>query len=95
MGGTGGKIGLKEGKGPISLSLEGEILQFVSETLEHGPLHLPGDRFAPLIPKIGNNIEKTVFSDQFRTVPSTSRLSLSKIMGQVCYFITPPYQFWC
>ena len=35
VGGTGGKIGLKWGKTPISFGLETESLQFVPETLEH------------------------------------------------------------
>ena len=71
------------------------ILQFVPEILEHPPLHFSDDQFAPLISKISNKIEKTVFLHQFRTAPSTFRLSLLNIMGQVCYFITPPYQFCC
>ena len=95
MGGTGEKIGLKEEKDPISLGLEGEILQFVPDTLEHPPLHFYDDQFSPLIPKIGNKIEKKgVFLDQFRTVHSTFRLFLPEIMVPV-YFITLPYQFWC
>ena len=88
MGGTGGKIGLKREKDPISMGLEGEFLQFVPETLEY-PFD---DQFAPLIPKIGNKIEKkTVFLDQFYTVLYTSSLSLPKIMGRVSYFIIPLY----
>ena len=74
--------GLKRGNSPI-----------YPETIEHLPLHFSDNQFAPFIPKIGNKIEKTVFLDQFRTVPSNFRLSLPKIMGQVCYLITPPYQF--
>ena len=38
LGGTGGEIGLKGEKDPISLGLQGEILQFVPETLEHPTL---------------------------------------------------------
>ena len=95
LGGTGGKIGPKGEIDPISLGLEEEILQFLSETIEH-PLHFSDDQFAPLNPKISNKIKtKPVFLDQFCTVPSTFRLSLPKIIGQVCYFITPPYQFCC
>ena len=71
------------------------ILQFVPETLEHPPLSFSDDQFAPLIPKVSYKIEKTVLLDQFHTVPSTFRLSLPKIMDQVCYFITPLYQFCC
>ena len=78
------------------MGLEGEILQFVPETLEHPSLHFSDDQIAPLIPKIGKKKNlKTVFLYQFRTVPSIFGLSLPKIMGQVCYFIRPPYQFWC
>ena len=80
----------KRRKDPISLVLEEDILQFVNETLQHSPLHFSDDQLAPLIPKIGNKIEKkVVFLDLFHTVPSIYRLSLLKIMGQVCYFITP------
>ena len=33
--------------------------------------------------KLATKLKNTVFLDQFRTVPSTFRLSLPKIMGQV------------
>ena len=82
-------------KDPISLGLEGEFHQFVPEALEHPPLHFSDDQFPPIIPKIGNKILKTVFLDQFHTVPSTFSVSFPKIMGQVRYFIIPPYQNWC
>ena len=42
------------------MGLEGQFLQFVPETLEHPSLHFSDDHIAPLIPKIGNKIEKTV-----------------------------------
>ena len=79
-------------KDPISLDLEAEFLQFVPETLKIPPVYFFDDQFAPLIPKIGNKIEKTVFLNQFQTVPSTFSLSLPKILGQVRYCIIPPYQ---
>ena len=67
------------------------ILQFVPKTLEHHPLHFSDDQFAPLIPKISNKIEKkNVLSDQFRTVPSTFRLSLPKIMGKCVILLHLP-----
>ena len=50
-------------KGPISMGLERQFLQFVPETLEQTPLHFSDDQIAPLIPKIGNKIEKTVLLD--------------------------------
>ena len=68
-------------KGPISLGFEGQFLQFVPETLEQPALHFSDDQIAPLIPKIGNKIEKTVLLDQFHTGPSTFSLSLPKVMG--------------
>ena len=80
----GGKIGLKWEEDPISLGSEGKFLQFVPETSEHPLyiLHFSDDQIAPLIPKIGNKIEKkTALSDQFHTVPSTFSLSLPKFMG--------------
>ena len=86
----------KKRKGPNFPGLRRRTLQFVSETLEQPPLQFSDNQFAPFIPKIGNKIEiNPVFLDQFRTVSSTFRLSLPKIIGQVCYFITPRYQFWC
>ena len=39
--------------------------------------------------------KKPVLLDQFRTVPFTFSISFPKIMGQVRYFIIPPYQIWC
>ena len=59
FGKEGWKKGLKREKDPISQGLEGEYLQ--SATLKHPLLHFFDDQFAPLIPKIGNKIEKTVF----------------------------------
>ena len=53
-------------------------------------LHFSDHQFASLTTKIREKIEKTVFIDQFQTVSG-----LPTIMGQVCSFITPPYQFWC
>ena len=58
--GMGGKIE----KDPIALGFEGEFLQFVPETLEH-PFTFSDDQFAPLIPKIGNIIEK---NSTFRSI---------------------------
>ena len=58
------------GKGPISLGLDGQFLQFVPETLEHSSLHFSDDQIAPLIPKVGNEIEKTVYS--FRSISNRS-----------------------
>ena len=89
----GWKNRAKRRKMPNFPKLRRGILQFVPETLEHTHLHFSDDQFAPIIPKVSNKIEKktTVFSDQFRTVPSTFRLSLPKIMGQVCYFMTPSH----
>ena len=57
-------------KGPISLGLEGQFFQFVPETLEHPPLHFSDDQISPLIPKIGNNIEKLYFWINFTPVPT-------------------------
>ena len=37
--------------------------------------------------KLAPNLKKKIFVDQFHTVPSTFRLSLTKIMGQVCFFL--------
>ena len=84
----------KRRKYPISLGLEGEILQFVSETLEQPPLHFSDDQFAPLIPKISNKIEKkqTVFLDQFRTVPFTFRLS-PKLWAKFVILLHLPMSF--
>ena len=53
------------------MGLEGQFVQFVPETSEHPPLHFSDDQIAPLIPKIGNKIEKTVLLDQFHTDLST------------------------
>ena len=89
----GAKIGLKGEKYPIAWDVEGEFLQFVPETLEKPPLHFSDDQFAPLIQNLATKLKKTIFVDQFHTVPSTFRLSLPKIMGQVCYFVTHPHQF--
>ena len=74
-------MGLKWEKGPISLRLEGQFLQFVPETLEQPPLHFSDDQTAPPISKIGNKIEKTVLLDQFHTGPSTFGLFLPKSMS--------------
>ena len=79
----------------LSLGLEGKILLFVPETLEH-PLYTFLMTYVLLFSqKLTTTLKKLHFSYQFCTVPSTFRLPLPKIMGQVCYFITPPYQFWC
>ena len=87
---TGGKIGPKGEKDPISLGLEGEILQFVPETLEHPYYTFLMTNLFLLSQKMATKLKKTVFLDQFHTVPSIFSLSLPKIMGQVCYFIRPP-----
>ena len=57
--------------------------------------HFSDDQIAPLIPKIGNKIEKIVLLDQFHTGPSTFSLSLRKVMDLVHYFIISPCQTWC
>ena len=85
----------KRRKRPNFTGLRRRNYQFVPEILENLPLHFSDDQFAHFIPKISNKIEKNCILDQFRTVPSTFRLSLPKIMDQVCYFIRPPYQFCC
>ena len=81
MGGTGEKIGLKREKDIISLGLEKNFFKFVPETLEHLLLYFSDDQFASLIPKIDNEIKKTLLLDQFHTVPYTFSLSLPKIMS--------------
>ena len=59
-------------KDPISLGLEGEFLQFVPEALEH-PLYTFMMTKLPLLSqKLATKLKKTVFLDQFHTVPSTS-----------------------
>ena len=73
-------MGLKWKPSKINLGIKGQFLQFVPETLEH-PLHFSDDQIAPVIPKIGNKIEKTVLLDQFHTCLSTFNYSLPKVMG--------------
>ena len=69
--------GQKREKCPLSLSLKGiKTLPF-------------DDRFAPLIAKISRIVEKTVFVDQFKSVPFTSSRSLPTTIGQFRYVIAP------
>ena len=63
------------------MGLEGEILQFVPETLEHPLYTFLMISLLLLSQKLATNLKKTVFLDQFCTVPSTFRLSLPKMMG--------------
>ena len=91
----GGKIGLKWERDPISLGLEVEFLQFLPETLEHPLYTFLMTNLLLLSQKLATKLKKTVFLNQFHTVLSTFSLSLPKIMGQVRYFIIPPYQTWC
>ena len=85
----GGKIRLKGEKGPISLDLEGKILQVVLETLEH----FYDEQFTPLVPKIGDKIQITVVLDQFHTVSSTFRLSLPKLWAKFVILLHFPVSF--
>ena len=87
------KIGLKREKDPISLGIEGGISPVCSLNIRTSPVHFSNDQFAPLVPKIGNISEKkNCILDQFHTVLSTFSLSLPNVLGQVRYFIIPPYQ---
>ena len=56
-----GKIELKREKFPLSLGLEGQFFQFVTDTLGRSPLHFSDDQFCFSNRKIWLNIEKTVF----------------------------------
>ena len=85
----------KRRKYPISLGLEGQILQFVPGTLEHPLFTFLMTNLLLLSQKLATKLKKKnpVFLDQFRTVPSTFRLSLPKLWTKCVILFHLPISF--
>ena len=64
------------------------ILQFVPETLEHPLYTFLMTNLLLLSQKLAEKLKKTVFLDQFRTVPSTFRLSPKNYGPSVLFYYT-------
>ena len=73
-------------KRPNFPGLRRGILQYVSETLEHPLYAFLITNLLLLSLKVATKLKKTEFLDQFRTVPSTFRLSFPKNYGPSLLF---------